>query len=129
VQAVDAASAAWWPTCWKPCTTPGHRPGRHPGRRARALVVIDTSEDRNQPLVLVNPEIVWASDERQVNDEGCLSVPGIYDGVERASTHQGAALDEKANRARSRPTACWPSASSTRWTTCWARCSSNTCRP
>jgi peptide deformylase len=34
-------------------------------------------------LVLVNPEIVWASDERQVYDEGCLSVPGVFDGVER----------------------------------------------
>lgn len=49
------------------------------------LVVIDVSEERNQPLVLVNPEIVWASEERHVSDEGCLSVPGIYDGVERAA--------------------------------------------
>ena len=49
------------------------------------LVVIDVSEERNQPLVLINPEIVWASDERHVSDEGCLSVPGIYDGVERAA--------------------------------------------
>jgi peptide deformylase len=57
-------------------------------------VVIDTSEDRNQPLVLVNPEIVWESPERQVNDEGCLSVPGIYDGVERASSMRVRALDE-----------------------------------
>src|SRR5919112_3481201 len=44
------------------------------------LIVIDVSEERNQPLVLVNPEILWASPEKQVNDEGCLSVPGIYDG-------------------------------------------------
>lgn len=49
------------------------------------LIVIDVSEERNQPLVIINPEIVWASDETQVGDEGCLSVPGIYDGVERAS--------------------------------------------
>ena len=47
------------------------------------LVVIDTSEERNEPLVLINPEITWASEETQVGDEGCLSVPGIYDGVER----------------------------------------------
>ena len=40
--------------------------------------------------MLINPEIVWASPEKQVNDEGCLSVPGIYDGVERASRGQGA---------------------------------------
>jgi peptide deformylase len=47
-------------------------------------VVIDISEDRDAPLVLINPEIVWASPERLKGEEGCLSVPGIYDGVERA---------------------------------------------
>ena len=41
------------------------------------IVVIDTSEERNQPLVVINPEIVWASPETEVGDEGCLSVPGI----------------------------------------------------
>jgi len=48
------------------------------------VVVIDVSEERNQPLVLINPCITWSSEETQINDEGCLSVPGIYDGVERA---------------------------------------------
>ena len=48
------------------------------------LLVADVSEERDQPMVLINPEIIWASEETQVNDEGCLSVPGIYDGVERA---------------------------------------------
>ena len=57
------------------------------------LVVIDTSEERNQPLVLINPEITWMSDERVKGDEGCLSVPGIYDGVERATTVKVTALD------------------------------------
>jgi peptide deformylase len=57
------------------------------------LVVIDTSEDRNQPIVLINPEIVWASEEMQVGDEGCLSVPGIYDGVERSKAVRVRALD------------------------------------
>jgi peptide deformylase len=57
------------------------------------LVVVDVSEQRNQPLVLVNPEIVWASDDKQVNDEGCLSVPGIYDGVERSTAVKVRALD------------------------------------
>lgn len=47
------------------------------------LIVIDTSEARDTPLVLVNPTLVWHSAERHVNEEGCLSVPGIYDGVER----------------------------------------------
>ncbi|MRD48575.1 peptide deformylase [Caenimonas koreensis] len=57
------------------------------------LVVIDVSEDHNDPIVLINPEIVWASDEKQVTDEGCLSVPGIYDGVERAQAVKVKALD------------------------------------
>ena len=57
------------------------------------LVVIDVSEERNEPLVLINPEIVWASDEKVLNEEGCLSVPGIYDGVERSSAVRVTALD------------------------------------
>src|SRR5215203_6941321 len=59
------------------------------------LIVIDVSENHNDPLVLINPEITWASDERQFNDEGCLSVPGIYDGVERAAAIKVTALDEE----------------------------------
>jgi peptide deformylase len=55
------------------------------------LIVIDVSEERNQPMVLVNP------DEKQVNDEGCLSVPGIYDGVERSSRIRVRALDGDGN--------------------------------
>lgn len=47
------------------------------------VVVIDTSEERNDPLVLINPEIIWASDEMIVWEEGCLSVPTIYDKVDR----------------------------------------------
>lgn len=57
------------------------------------VVVIDVSEERNEPMVLINPEITWASDEKQVGDEGCLSVPGIYDGVERSSAIRVRALD------------------------------------
>ena len=57
------------------------------------LIVIDVSEDRNKPLVLINPEILWASPEKKINDEGCLSVPGIYDGVERSSAIKLQALD------------------------------------
>ena len=48
------------------------------------LVVVDVSEKRDEPLVLINPEIIWASEETRLGEEGCLSVPGIYDGVERA---------------------------------------------
>ena len=58
------------------------------------LIVIDVSEDREHPIVLINPEIVWASEEMQVNDEGCLSVPGVYDGVERSSRVKVTAQDE-----------------------------------
>ncbi|MCT9811561.1 peptide deformylase [Acidovorax sp. Be4] len=57
------------------------------------VVVIDVSEERDQPMVLINPEILWASDEKQVGDEGCLSVPGIYDGVERSTAVKVRALD------------------------------------
>ncbi|MCC2958138.1 peptide deformylase [Massilia sp. IC2-477] len=47
------------------------------------VIVIDVSETTDQLMVFINPEITWASEEKQVYDEGCLSVPGIYDGVER----------------------------------------------
>ena len=61
------------------------------------VVVIDVSEERNEPLVLINPEIVWASEETQLGEEGCLSVPGIYDGVERSVAVKVKALDENGN--------------------------------
>ena len=47
------------------------------------LVVIDVSEERDQPLVLINPRITWASPERQKGEEGCLSVPGMRGWVPR----------------------------------------------
>lgn len=47
------------------------------------VIVIDTSETRTELRAYINPEIIWASPEMQVYDEGCLSVPGVYDGVER----------------------------------------------
>ena len=59
------------------------------------VVVIDISEERNEPLVLINPEIVWYANEKVLNEEGCLSVPGIYDGVERATAVRVNALDTK----------------------------------
>ena len=59
------------------------------------LIVIDVSEQRDQPLVLINPEIVWASPEKVLHEEGCLSVPGIYDGVERARQVRIKALDRE----------------------------------
>ncbi len=59
------------------------------------VIVIDVSEERNEPMVIINPEIIWASDEKQLGEEGCLSVPGIYDGVERSISVKIKALDEK----------------------------------
>ena len=59
------------------------------------VIVIDTSEMRDQPLVLVNPELVWRSDERVVGEEGCLSVPQIYDKVERHASVTVTALDRE----------------------------------
>jgi peptide deformylase len=47
------------------------------------VIVMDTSEQRQSPLVLINPEIVERSEEMAVHEEGCLSVPQIYDRVER----------------------------------------------
>ena len=47
------------------------------------VIVMDTSDTHDQPRVLINPEIVSASDELLVNEEGCLSVPTIYDKVQR----------------------------------------------
>ena len=58
------------------------------------VIVIDVSEERDAPMVLVNPELLWASEERIKGEEGCLSVPGIYDGVERAAQVRVRALDE-----------------------------------
>lgn len=47
------------------------------------LVVLDTSEARDDPRILVNPEIIERSAETKLSEEGCLSVPAIYDKVER----------------------------------------------
>ena len=47
------------------------------------VIVIDTSEERNAPRVLINPELTMRSEEMHVGDEGCLSVPAIYDKVQR----------------------------------------------
>ncbi|MFW9616264.1 peptide deformylase [Aquabacterium sp.] len=59
------------------------------------VVVIDTSEERNDPLVLINPEIIWASDEMIVWEEGCLSVPTIYDKVDRHAKVRVRALNRE----------------------------------
>ena len=44
---------------------------------------VSKSEDEHQPMVLINPKIVWASEEKRVYEEGCLSIPEYYEEVER----------------------------------------------
>lgn len=58
------------------------------------VIVIDVSEEGRELRVLINPEIVWKSEAVKVFEEGCLSVPGIYDEVERAERIRFKALDE-----------------------------------
>jgi peptide deformylase len=50
----------------------------------RRVIVLDASESRDQPLVLINPELTFA-DGKTVSEEGCLSLPGIYDKLARAT--------------------------------------------
>lgn len=59
------------------------------------VIVIDVSEERDQPLVLINPELTWTSDQMVVGDEGCLSVPAIYDKVPRHERVTVRALDRE----------------------------------
>jgi len=58
------------------------------------IVVMDVSENGDQPIVLINPEIIAKSDETLINEEGCLSVPGIYAKVDRHTTCTVKALDK-----------------------------------
>ena len=57
------------------------------------VVTIDVTETQDDLMVFINPEITWSSDERLVYDEGCLSVPGVYDGVERPARVKVRAFD------------------------------------
>lgn len=56
------------------------------------LLVVDVSEDKSQPLVFINPELLDRQGVEEM-DEGCLSVPGIYDKVQRAERIKVRALD------------------------------------
>jgi peptide deformylase len=47
------------------------------------IIVIDVSEDRNELMIFINPELTWASPEKKSWREGCLSVPEFFDEVER----------------------------------------------
>src|SRR4051812_12841824 len=58
----------------------------------KRVIVIDISQDHDEPVVLINPEIV-AREGVEESEEGCLSVPGIYDKVSRAETIRVRTLD------------------------------------
>ena len=63
----------------------------------KRLMVIDVSEEKNQLRVFINPEII-KKEGTAVNEEGCLSVPGFFDKVERAETVMVTALDRDGQR-------------------------------
>ena len=59
----------------------------------RQIIVIDVSEDKSAPLCLINPEII-AKDGEEEMQEGCLSVPGVFENVQRAENITVKALDQ-----------------------------------
>ena len=64
---------------------------------AKRVIVIDVSEDKSNPLCLINPEILAGEGEEQ-SEEGCLSVPGVYDTVTRCERVRVTALDRAGQR-------------------------------
>lgn len=62
----------------------------------KRLIVMDISENSDQPLTLINPQIVDAEGEQEMQ-EGCLSIPGIYETVKRAASVHVQALDRNGN--------------------------------
>jgi len=59
------------------------------------IVVMDLSEEKNDPLVFINPKVTVLSEETEPYDEGCLSVPGFYEEVERPNKISVKALDRQ----------------------------------
>lgn len=67
--------------------------------RKEAVVIIDLSDNRDEPLILINPEVV-AGSNKALGQEGCLSVPDYYADVERYSSVVVEAIDRKGNPLR-----------------------------
>ena len=61
---------------------------------AKQIIVIDISEEKNEPLCLINPQIIQRDGEEQM-EEGCLSVPGIFEPVTRAAHVRVRALNQQ----------------------------------
>src|SRR5437016_13462770 len=59
------------------------------------IIVIDVSENKDALHVFVNPELLWASEETALCEEGCLSVPGVYDMVRRPARVRVRAMDPR----------------------------------
>jgi len=64
--------------------------------RSEAVIIIDISENRDSPLILINPEVV-SGENIEMGQEGCLSVPGYYADVERFTTVKVKGLDRRGN--------------------------------
>ncbi len=64
--------------------------------REEAVIVIDLSDERNEPLVLINPKVV-SGENKQLGEEGCLSVPDYYAEVERFTSVVVTGLDREGN--------------------------------
>lgn len=59
------------------------------------MIVMDCSKDQNQPMQLINPEVLWKSEETSMNKEGCLSFPGAFVDVTRAKKVAVRYLDKR----------------------------------
>ena len=77
--------------------------------------MIDITEEKNDLKVLVNPELVESSEETKPWEEGCLSLPGIYDKVTRPAKVKVKAQDLEGNFLNWNATGCWLSVFSTKW--------------
>lgn len=64
--------------------------------RSEAIIIIDISEERNSPLILINPEVIEGNN-KEMGQEGCLSVPGYYADVERYTSVKVKGLDRHGN--------------------------------
>ena len=62
------------------------------------VIVMDLTEDRSDPRVFINPEVTVIDDDLGAYDEGCLSVPGFYETVERPKVIEVSALDQEGQR-------------------------------
>ena len=69
------------------------------GVAKRVLVIdVDQKEGKKNAIAYINPKLVWVSEEMAVFEEGCLSVPGIYDDVERPARIKCEYLDRDGNK-------------------------------